>query len=234
MRTYREKDLEEYVKNDWIMSMLEINMIEEEQKIRTNQWLINMENKRLIYADVYGDILRMQSSRKVLDVGGGLNSLTKILAANSQYTLLDFLAHGGKEYLTEIEEKSHIRWVEKDWYEIEKMENYDVIIANDIFPDVDQRMELFISRMLPYCRELRLVVTYYNCPCFYTTKRIDDSEIMTFLSWDGEITAMKLKKYIDRSNANVKELEEMKVNVDSIYQNGRQVSYLVIQGDLKN
>lgn len=125
-----------------------------------------------------------------------------------------------------------IKWLERDWYEIEDMDNYDVIVANDIFPDVDQRMELFIDRMLPHCRELRLVVTYYNTPRFYTTKRTDDSEIMTFLSWDGEITAVKLRKYMDRSSISECDLQFMRENKSSIYRNGRQVAYVVIKGDL--
>ena len=232
MRTYTNTDLEEYLKNDWIKDFINHHIDDREREIRTNQWLSNMDNKRLIYADVYGDILREKSSKKVLDVGGGYNSLTKVLAANSQYTLLDFMAHGGEDYLREISGKYHIHWMEQYWYDMKETDAYYVIIANDIFPDVDQRMELFIDKMLPHCHELRLVVTYYNTPCFYTTKRVDDSEIMTFLSWDGEITGLKLKKYTSRSNASEHELEAMKDNHDSIYRNGRQVSYIVIKGDL--
>lgn len=203
MKTYTSSDLEQYMKNDWIMDLVDHNIDERETEIRTNQWLISMDNKRMIYADVYGDILHDKSARKVLDVGGGYNSLTKVLASHSQYTLVDFMAHGGEDYLRQVSEKYHIHW-----------------------------MEQFIDKMLPHCHELRLVVTYYNTPCFYTTKRLDDSEIMTFLSWDGEITGLKLRKYVSRSNASERELETMKDNYDSIYRNGRQVSYIVIKGDL--
>ena len=110
-------------------------------------------------------------------------------------------------------------------------ENYDIIIANDIFPDVDQRLELFIEKMLPNCGELRLVLTYYNTPKFYLTKRTDDTELMTFLSWDGEIMGLKLKKYLDRiENTSSAELDDMKSNFSSIYRNGRQVSYIRLLG----
>lgn len=232
MKTYTEADLKEYLENDWIMELIRQNGNEQEQEIRTNQWLMSMDNKRLIYADVYGDILQEKTSRRILEVGGGYNSLTKVLASHSQYTLLDFMAHGGSDYVSRISAQYHINWLGQDWYALQNMEDYDVVIANDIFPDVDQRIELFIDKMLPHCHELRLVVTYYNTPCFYTTKRTDDSEIMTFLSWDGEITAMKLKKYAARSNASEYELDAMKRNHDSIYRNGRQVSYIVIKGNL--
>lgn len=165
-------------------------------------------------------------------LGGGYNALTKILAANSEYTLLDIMAHGGSEYIEKVSKKYNIKWLKTDWYTTKQMEDYDIIVANDIFPDVDQRLELFIERMLPHCRQLRLVLTYYNKPCFYTTKRIDDSEIMTFLSWDGEITALKLRKYFGRSNADENELNYMAGNFDSIFYNGRQVSYITIRGEL--
>ena len=93
-------------------------------------------------------------------------------------------------------------------------------------------MELFIDKMLPRSRELRLVLTYYNSPRFYTAKRVDDSEILTFLSWDGEITALKLMKYKERLiDTTEGQLGRMQSNNESIFRNGRQVSYIVLRGD---
>ena len=222
------------MKNDWILQLLKDEMNADEELIRTNKWLLEMDNKRMIYADVYGDFLHTEekSERKsVLDVGGGVNALTKRLAENSEYYLCDFLAHGGSGYLSKINEEEQIHWIDQDWYEAELAE-YDVIIANDIFPDVDQRLELFIDRMIPKCHELRLVLTYYNEHRFYQMGRKDDSEVMTFLSWDGEILGMKLKKYLSRIDADEEELIKMKDNHESIYWNGRQVCYAVVKGEL--
>lgn len=72
MRTYTKADLEEYLNNDWIMDMIDAHIEEPEKEIRTNKWLMEMDNKRLIYADVYGDILLNKSEKRVLDVGGGI------------------------------------------------------------------------------------------------------------------------------------------------------------------
>lgn len=141
------------------------------------------------------------------------------------------MAHGGETLIGELSHKYQINWMSEDWYEAD-IDQYDIIIANDIFPDVDQRLELFTEKMLPKCRELRLLVTYYNEPKFYQTRRVDDAEIMTFLSWDGEITAMKLKKISDRINATEDDYNKLKNNTQSIYYNGRQVAYVVLQGDL--
>ena len=176
--------------------------------------------------------MREGKDTKILDIGGGYSSLTKVLAANSDYTLLDFMAHGGEEYMKENARRYNIKWINSDWYNTELDNQYDVIVANDIFPDVDQRMELFIDKMLPQCRELRLVLTYYNAPRFYTAKRVDDSEILTFLSWDGEITALKLMKYKENIiGTTEEELREMQNNHESIFRNGRQVSYVVLRGE---
>ena len=233
MVTYRIKELNKYLENDWICKMLRDNMSEEEKDIRTNKWLYEMNNKRMIYADVYGDILCgiLPKTYKVLDVGGGVNALTKCLASNCQYSLCDFLAHGGDKYLASFSDRYKIKWINSDWYDAE-FEPYDIVIANDIFPDVDMRLELFIDKMLKRCKELRLVLTFYNTPMFYQAKRVDDSEVLTFLSWDGEITALKMEKYLDRMiDTTYEQLAQMKNETESIYRNGRQVSYLRIRGD---
>ncbi len=233
MKTFNDLDVKEYMKDDWILHLLQKEANAEENEIRTNIWMNQMENKRMVYANVYGDLLREKSGRRVLDIGGGYNSLTKILAQNSDYTLVDFLAHGGNEYVKKVSAEYQINWIAGDWYEINLDADYDIVIANDIFPDVDQRLEAFIDKMLPRCKELRLVLTYYNNPKFYLTKRTDDSELMTFLSWDGEITALKLRKYLERAeNTSPEELENMKNDFSSIYWNGRQVSYMKLYGGL--
>lgn len=232
MITFCQKELDKYKENDWIFRLMKGNVIFGEEKIRTNDWMESMENKRLIYSIVYGDFLKKETKKKVLDIGGGYNSLTKVLAGNSDYTLLDFMAHGGEDFIKENCKRYNINWINSDWYNAEFDDQYDVIIANDVFPDVDQRIEMFIDKMLPRCKELRLVLTYYNTPRFYKAKRVDDSEVLTFLSWDGEITALKLMKYKDRMiDTTEEELREMKSNRGSIFRNGRQVSYVVLRGD---
>lgn len=232
MKIYRKSDLEKYLSNDWILALLKENMTPADEKIRTNQWLLEMDNKRMIYGDLYGDILRGEIDKKtrILDVGGGINALTKLLAMNSDYTLLDFLAHGGDEYLASFSDKYQIKWLNDDWYDA-TIDTYDIIISNDIFPDVDMRLELFIEKMLPKCKELRILLTWYNEPRFYQMGRRDDPEVLTFLSWDGEISALKLGKYYDRMCDTTKgELQQMVLEHDSIYRNGRLVGYVRLKG----
>lgn len=98
MKLYKHEDVDKYLENDWILEWIKQYEKEEEKAIRTHQWMLEMENKRAIYADVYGDILRadIDLNAEVLDVGGGYNALTKLLANNCRYTLVDFMAHGRK------------------------------------------------------------------------------------------------------------------------------------------
>ena len=165
--------------------------------------------------------------------GGGISALTKVLAAKNDYTLLDFLAHGGERYAELYFKEYGVKLLCNDWYKEGIAEDYDVIVANDIFPDADQRLELFIERALKRCKELRLVITYYNSPRFYTAKRTDDLEILTFLSWDGEITAMKLSKYMNKAiGTSTDELAYICSNKESLYRNGRGVCGIRFKGDI--
>lgn len=236
MIVFDEIMLKEYMRDDIILKSLNENADAEDEKVRTHQWLKSMDNKRLVYSCVYGDLFESGQEKRILDIGGGYTSLSKRLLLNHKYYLLDFIAHGGNDVIEEIEKRySKDFWINMDWmsYEIDK-NPCDIVIANDIFPDVDQRLELFIEKYLPYCKEMRLVLTFYNKPQYYRTKRVDDSEVLTFLSWDGEILGMKMKKYLGEIiDTTAEELVSMAGMSDSIYWNGRQVVYIRLKGSLK-
>lgn len=229
---YNNNQLQEYLKNDWILAMLKEEENEINKDFRSHVWLTEMDNKRMIYADIYGEYLKNKSNTRILDVGGGFSSLTSVLLRNSDYTLIDFFAHDEKEKIEKVKKQYNKDFLSDREWSAEIPEDYDVVIANDIFPDVDQRMEMFIDTYLPHCKEMRLLLTFYNKPQWYLTRRTDDTELLTFLSWDGEITALKLRKYLDRMDIAEAELEEMKNTQESIYRNGRQVAYVKLKGDL--
>lgn len=235
VKLYTKNDLIEYMKDDWIAK--DLNNYGDggiEETIRTNQWLKEMPNKRMIYADVYGDLLSDKNEFSVLDVGGGYNSLTKVLAKNCNYTLLDYMAHGSKEIYEKLCYIHQINWMNGDWYHFDPQSNYDIIISNDLFPDVDQRLELFLHKYLPLCYEMRLVITFYNTPKFYVTQREDDTEKLTYLSWDGEITGMKLKKFLENILETTEtDLAGLSSFNESIFNNGRQVAYFLLKGRRK-
>lgn len=236
MVVFNQLMLAKYLEDDWIHKLLLAKETEDDKKHRTHLWLKDMDNKRMIFPFLYEEIIKtkQKDNFKVIDIGGGYSVFTKYFIQNCKYTLLDFMAHGEQEYVNALEKETGNKFFyQQDWYDFTIEHDYDLVIANDIFPDVDQRLEIFLDKFLPHCKELRILLTYYNEPKFYTTKRVDDTEVLTFLSWDGEITGLKLKKYLSRMiNTTQVDLDAMASDNTSIYRNGRQVAFLTLKGDL--
>jgi hypothetical protein len=182
-----------------------------------------------MYACVYGDLFDKKRLR-ILDVGGGFCSLSRVLLRDHTYRLLELAAHDPAANLRLVERATGTSfWIEGDWYSQEIEGNFDVIVANDLFPNVDQRLALFIERALPNCSEIRLSLTYYNRPRFYLTRRLDGDEILCMLAWNGEHTQQVLTKYADRIDGYaIGPLQQS----DTIFENGRQVCIVRVRGGL--
>ena len=237
MKLYTKETQAQYMQNDWVLRLQQEMEQPIDAQFRVQQWHKEITAKRMIYSDLYGDLVDIRSGgARVLDIGGGYTSLTRLLVKNCDYTLDDFMAHGDGEALRDIEKHlGQTFWVSKDWYDFVPEREYDIIIANDIFPDVDQRLELFIEKFLGYCKELRMSLTYYNVPKFYTTRRVDDTEMLTFLSYDGRITRMILESFRDRVKGGWDEsvAAAMLQQNESLYRNGRQAMQVTLLGDIK-
>ncbi len=77
MHIFNATDVENYMKQDWIMQLLkscaEKSCVEKNViTVATNEWLMTDVNKRMIYAEMYGDFLIEKQNKKVLDAGGGI------------------------------------------------------------------------------------------------------------------------------------------------------------------
>lgn len=174
---------------------------------------------------MYQDLL-LEGNKKILDVGGGISALTNYIASKNEYYLLDILSHD-KNRVDEYFLRGNL--VQKDWYDFSTRDRYDVIVANDLFPNVDQRLEIFLNKFLPSTKEIRLSLTYYPNNRFYHVKRLDAEENLCFLAWDGEQTARLIQKYDSRiSNINY---EIFDASIDSVFENQRQVCIVTINGD---
>jgi hypothetical protein len=195
----------------------------------SHQWLINSPEKRMIYSHMYGDVLAGKRG-STLDVGGGFCSITNKMISNGNYYLLDIMAHDNHEDLRNIEKNCGKNfWINSDWNLFELNQDYDLIVANDLFPNVDQRLDAFIEKYLPYCKELRLSLTYYDNDRSYKVKRVDADEIFYMLAWDGIRLQRTLEKFKDRIDDYDPKLFDNKSS--SIFSNGRKVCVLNVRGD---
>jgi len=230
MFRFDQKMLDSYLKTDRILEYLQDKQCEIDTKFTTHQWLLKLPPKRLIHDKMYPELFRSDgTSLKILDVGGGYSSLTRQLAEHHNYTLLDTMPKEDIASLKKIAQEMSFRWVHKSWYDFQP-QTYDVIIANDIFPNVDQRLDLFLKKYLPLCKILRMSITCYNIPKFYSVQRTDADEIFHIQPWDGEQTKRVLSQYTDRiEKENFGELCETE---NSLFENKRQVYSITFRGDL--
>ena len=221
------------MQTDLISTWLDTVRVENNERLVSQKWLRSDPAKRFIYYQLYGDLLNeITTPRRILDVGGGLTGLTKLIAMKHDYILVDLMAHESQKTISDFElsvGKDFIRVL--DWYYWDADETFDIAIANDIFPNVDQRLDLFVERILPKCTELRMSLTYYNNPRFYITKRIDGDEIMCMLSYTGAMTRTILEKYENRI-IDI-DLSILETNANSLWENGRQVCLVSFKGDKK-
>lgn len=196
----------------------------------SHRWLQESAPKRMIFSALYGDLLDERRGVRVLDVGGGYSALTRLLVLRHEYTLLDLLAHDDAERLRDIERGLGRRfWIGCDWYEHDPGK-LDLVIANDLFPNVDQRLELFLDRMLPCACEVRLSLTYYDEPRFYLTRRVDADEVLVLLAWNSGQVRRALEPYVERIEQ--PDLDALEAPPpESLFANRRHVCLVTIRGD---
>jgi len=152
--------------------------------------------KQEIYNILYADL----ENESVLDVGCGTSEAMPIVG---EYYGIDWL----------------FNW---DWYEYPIEEHsYDVIIANDLFPNVDQRLELFLEKYLPHCKEMRLSLTYFDEPKWYRAKRVDGDEVLTMLQWTRAQIYHVLPRLVVKAKV-----------FDGTFPNGRRVLLAWLKGGL--
>jgi hypothetical protein len=157
----------------------------------SNNWHLQIEWKRALAVPVYGDLMTGGPRRRVLEVGGGLSGITYRLARDHDYSAIELATHEGEKDYRWLEEKLGRRFVTLgDWDQLPPPEPQDIIIANDLFPNVDQRLEAFLAKYLPAAREMRLTLTYYENTA-WQVRRISSGETLTVKPWGlREVTAL--------------------------------------------
>ncbi len=168
MKFYTKKDLENYLKNDWILK--ELSKYPQDDNYLSQKWLLDMPEKRMIYADVYGELLNSEG-KKVLDIGGGFCGLSRELSKRHDYTVVDIIEG-------------------KDWSGYILDGEYDFMIANDLFPNVDQRLKKFLEIYKPHAKKMILTLTCHEGDKFYRVKRLDVDEVLTVVPWSAAFTSL--------------------------------------------
>lgn len=221
MFLYTKLDREGYLsRGDWVFDLLS-SFPQLGSEFASHKWLLNSPEKRSIYEIIYGDLIS-KGGKKILDVGGGFCSISNILIKKNDYQLLDIMAHDDTELLKDA------FWINSDWNSHMPKEKYDVIIANDLFPNVDQRLEEFLDKYLPHCDEMRLSLTFYNNKRSYKVKRVDADEIFHILAWDNMRLLRSLEKYKEKIENY--DSSALLTASSSVFNNGRHVCII----NLKN
>lgn len=186
MKAYNERDLEEYLKDDVIARQLA--RYPDDAAFPSHRWLLEMPAKRMIYQDVYGPLLASRGL-SVLDVGGGFCGLTRELVERHEYALLEM----PDQRLRAVQAAKPF-YTEADWRAFAPRGTFDLIIANDIFPNVDQGLEAFLAKFRPIAKRMILTLTAYDTDRFYVAKRIDAEEILVVKPWDSGMLFFALER----------------------------------------
>lgn len=165
------------------------------------RWLADSEPKRMVAWAVYGPLLTGPRMR-VLDVGAGFSSLSFAMAGLHDYTVAELAAHD--------EPPDGLRVFRGDWWDFPERD-FDMVVACDLFPNVDQRLDAFLTRY-GHAR-LRMSLTVY-ADRWYRTRRTDADEILTVQAWDWTQTASVLRRHMPLGRPRIP---------GSVFPNGRQV-----------
>lgn len=228
MRFVDRSFVEHALRDDRTTAWLDASSKPGDEALVCQKWLRDTPPKRAIWQTLYGDILEDQRRLAVLDVGGGQTALTPVLARRHNYKLVDILAHDDLSGVGEMERRAGTSFViAEDWFSAPKAD-YDLVVANDLFPNVDQRLDIFLDMFLPRTRRLRLSLTFYEEPRWYATKRIGADEVLYLLAWNGFQVRRSLAARIDAVvNPDLSMFDRLP---ESVYPNGRQICLVEFQG----
>jgi len=225
---FNPKHSESYMQNDWVYDLVLPTQDENElsKNFICNQWLINNPAKRMIFSHIYFDLFKKNTKKlKILDIGAGVNFSQRLIAQNHSLTVIDILAHDNYKAALEYYKKHDITLINADWFEvIDDLDRYDIIIANDIFPNADQRLIEFLQKTKNKYDNLRLMLTHYSETRAYKVKRFNGDEVMFLRAWDETNIINALEATIEGFDINLS--EKFKNHKFSIFPNGRHCSFL--------
>jgi hypothetical protein len=215
---YSKKDLENFqFSPDAVLAILQ--KYPQDAGFASHTWLLDMPAKRMIFADVYRELLSdfKGEKKRVLDIAGGYSGITRELVHKHSYTLVDTMVHDDHIALSKIEKEIGSFWQNKNWFDFTPDGMYDYIIANDMFPNVDQRLEAFIKKYRPFAKKLIITLTCYDNGRSYQTKRVDAEEEIVVSAWNTGMTGFVLGQNLPGAKG------------ESLFENGRIVYKIIFE-----
>lgn len=226
MHAITEAILADYLAQDRIGALLAERDAPGDAGLTCQRWLLSTPPKRYSAAVLYGDLLERKGLR-ILDVGGGLTGITRLLAERHDYTLIDLMAHDGEEAVAAFRAScAPFRLFTEDWAKAFPDESFDVVIAADLFPNVDQRLDSFLRRATSCAGETRLSLTWHDPPRQDLVRRVHGDEIMCMVGWSGKQILQLIADY--KASVVGYTTSFFEHPPSSVYSNGRHVAFVTI------
>lgn len=189
-------------------------------------WLRESPGKLKAFNLCYGGLLGGGgvSGLRVADVGGGISHLTPNLIERGSYILVDPIHHLGDSEHALLERFRPNKWLWRDDWKQYGFRDTDLVIANDIFPNVDYRIGEFLDTLyFSSVSEVRLVVTLFYGNRSMTVSRLGSGELLTVIPLPTEEVVRLLQRF-DPSQSYSDIL--LKPDYDSEWSNGRYMVFL--------
>jgi len=148
-----------------------------------NEWLLKLDWKIPVSGLMFDDLINTDKKQKILEIAGSLSWFTLELLSKHDYTLIEKGFHENlSDYKNMQDIVEHKFVILEDWYDFNITENYDLIIANDLFPNADQRLYEFIDKYIDFAKNIRLTLTYSE-NTFFEVKRLESGETLYMRPW---------------------------------------------------
>lgn len=82
-----QNKISHYLVDDNVSSWLDKYSVASDEDLVCQRWLRQTPAKRFIFNEMYGDLFIGDYSLRVLDVGGGLTGMTRVLSTRHNYIL---------------------------------------------------------------------------------------------------------------------------------------------------
>jgi len=150
--------VDEYMKNDYLLPIMneQVKTVPKEMLVtRTHQIMTMLKHcwKRAMFDTIYVGL----KNKKILDIGGAYCGYLPLIEYND-YTLIE----PDKEfkYLKQFGAKVF----SGKWEDFKIQESYDYITCCDVFLTNARKLDVFLEKFLPHCKELRFTLTIRNLP----------------------------------------------------------------------